>query len=361
MESLLPGSEDGLVEAVRNFATKADEINNNNKEFNEHFETLYKSLTGFKDNTVVLKDKLIYAVEQFGNSLTNLKDVFITYFNKLNKTIETFKDPNEFMNDMTSRIKTELINEAKSAGLDYLKENSASLLKDGLKIAAHAYINPSSMAGKIKEGVSAAASAGPKAIAEAPKQIMEKSPIMMEKILREKFAIIIDLIEFIQLFQDGVKEKLEKPGGEETSLSPKDIKAKMAELLGKHTANSDSDSDISSKTSQITKLLSEMNVEKMKDNLNDIRVQFLKANGFSTKESPVEQMTSLFDQLKTDMENLATKLKTGAEIERGELFKEMQANDRDENANPKPQKNGGTRRNKTNQKKRRSSKRKIHK
>ena len=342
MESLLPGSEDGLVEAVRNFATKADEINNNNTEFNEHFKTLYKSLTGFKDNTVVLKDKLIYAVEQFGNSLTNLKDVFITYFNKLNKTIETFKDPNEFMNDMTSRIKTELSIEAKSAGVNFIKENGASFLK----VAAHAYFNPSSMAGKLKEGVSAAASAGPKAIAEAPKQIMEKSPIMMEKILREKFAIIIDLIEFIQLLQDGVKEKLEKPGGEETSLSPKDIKAKMAELLGKHTANSDSDSDISSKTSQITKLLSEMNVEKMKDNLNDIRVQFLKANGFSTKESPVEQMTSLFDQLKEDMENLVTKLKKGEESLGG---------------NRTSPRNGGTRRNKTNQQKRKSSKRKIRK
>ena len=150
----------------------------------------------------------------------------------------------------------------------------------------------------------------------------------------------------------------------------------MAELLGKHTAKSDS--DISSKTAQITKLLSEMNVEKMKDNLNDIRVQFLEANGFSTKESPVEQMKSLFNQLKIDMENLATKLKTGAEIEtnekeekekeekkKGELFNEMHERDRDENGNPKPQKNGGTRRNKTNggsnQKKRKSSKRKIHK
>ena len=221
---------------------------------------------------------------------------------------------------------------------------------------------------------SAAASAGPKAIAEAPKQIMEKSPIMMEKILREKFAIIIDLIEFIELFQGGVKATPEagapgggpaltgvpkatsggapseaKPGGgpaptgvpggvpaEATSgggpavaeaiskektkvqnnpLSPEEIKTKMAELLGIHTAKSDSKSDISNKTDQITKLLFEMDVEKMKNYLSEIRVQFLEFNGFSTKESPVEQMKSLFNQLKTDMENLATKLKTGAEIE----------------------------------------------
>jgi lipoate-protein ligase A len=338
MEGIPGDIEDSVVKQATKFATKADEINNNNKEFNEHFETLYKSLTGFKDNTVVLKDKLIYAVEQFGNSLTDLKDVFIAYFDKLNKTIETFKDPKEFMNDMTSRIKTELSNEAGKAGVNFIKENGASLLTGVVK----ASLNPSTAA---LAAVSAAASAGPKALAKAPKQIIEKSPIMMEKILREKFVIIIDLIEFIQLFQDGVKEKLEKPG-EETSLSPEDIKAKMAELLGKHTANSDSDSDISSKTDQITKLLFEMDVEKMKDNLNDIRVQFLKANGFSTKESPVEQMKSLFKQLKIDMENLATKLKTGQESVGG---------------NRTSPRNGGTRRNKTNQQKRKSSKRKIRK
>jgi hypothetical protein len=337
MESFVDGDfEDSVVKQATKFATKADEINNNNKEFNEHFETLYKSLTGFKDNTVVLKDKLIYAVEQFGNSLTDLKDVFIAYFDKLNKTIETFKDPKQFMNDMTSRIKTELLNEAGNAGTDYIRNNGASLLKGVVK----ASLNP---IGAASAAVSAAASAGPKAIAEAPKQIIEKSPIMMEKILREKFAIIIDLIEFIQLFQDGVKGKLEKPG-EETSLSPEQIKAKMAELLGKHTAKSDS--DISSKTVQITELLSEMNVEKMKDNLNDIRVQFLEANKFSTEENPVEQMTSLFDQLKEDMENLVTKLKKGEESLGG---------------NRTSPRNGGTRRNKTNQKKRKSSKRKIRK
>jgi hypothetical protein len=341
MASFVDGDfEDSVVKQATKFATKADEINNNNKEFNEHFETLYKSLTGFKDNTVVLKDKLIYAVEQFGNSLTDLKDVFIAYFDKLNKTIETFKDPKQFMNDMTSRIKTELLNEAKSAGVNLIKENGVSVLKGLVKTGVKASLNPSAAA---SAAVSAAASAGPKAIAEAPKQIIEKSPIMMEKILREKFAIIIDLIEFIQLFQDGVKGKLEKPG-EETSLSPEQIKAKMAELLGKHTAKSDS--DISSKTVQITELLSEMNVEKMKDNLNDIRVQFLEANKFSTEENPVEQMTSLFDQLKEDMENLVTKLKKGEESLGG---------------NRTSPRNGGTRRNKTNQKKRKSSKRKIRK
>jgi hypothetical protein len=359
MESFVDGDfEDSVVKQATKFATKADEINNNNKEFNEHFETLYKSLTGFKDNTVVLKDKLIYAVEQFGNSLTDLKDVFIAYFDKLNKTIETFKDPKQFMNDMTSRIKTELLNEAKSAGVNLIKENGVSVLKGLVKTGVKASLNPSAAA---SAAVSAAASAGTKALAEAPKQIIEKSPIMMEKILREKFAIIIDLIEFIQLFQDGVKAKSEATseetpeagapgGGEETPkvqknpLSSEDIKVKMAELLGKHTAKSDS--DISSKTSQITKLLSEMNVEKMKDNLNDIRVQFLKANGFSTKESPVEQMTSLFDQLKEDMENLVTKLKKGEESLGG---------------NRTSPRNGGTRRNKTNQQKRKSSKRKIRK
>ena len=337
--------EDSLALKVKDFATKANEINNNNEKFNKHFETLYKSLTEFKDNTVVLKDKLIYAVEQFGNSLTDLKDVFIDYFDKLNKTIETFKDPKEFMNDMTSRIKKELLNEAGNATLEFVKKDGATISKNILRTGVKAYTNPSSIAGTIKEGVSAAASAGTKAIAEAPKQIMEKSPIMMEKILREKFAIIIDLIECIQLFQDGVKSKSagEK---EETSLSTEEIKVKMAELLGKHTANSDSDSDISNKTAQITELLSEMNVEIMKDNLSEIRVQFLEANGFSTEESPVEQMTSLFNQLETDMENLATKLKTGQESVGG---------------NRTSPRNGGTRRNKTNQKKRKSSKRKIRK
>jgi hypothetical protein len=119
-----------------------------------------------------------------------------------------------------------------------------------------------------------------------------------------------------------------------------------------------------------------MDVEKMKNGLSEIRVQFLEANGFSTEESPVEQMKSLFNQLKTDMENLATKLKTGAEIERtekeekekkekekGDIFNNMHNRDKDEDGNPKP--TGGTRRNKknggSNQKKRRSSKRKIHK
>jgi hypothetical protein len=335
MESFV---EDSLALKVKNFATKANEINNNNEKFNKHFETLYKSLTEFKDNTVVLKDKLIYAVEQFGNSLTDLKDVFIAYFDKLNKTIETFKDPKEFMNDMTSRIKEELFNEAKSAGVNFMKEKGVSVLKDGLRAGVNFSLNPSVAA---SAAVSAAASAGTKAIAEAPKQIIEKSPIMMEKILREKFAIIIDLIEFIQLFQDGVKSKSagEK---EETSLSPEQIKAKMAELLGKHTAKSDSEPHISSKTVQITELLSEMDVKKMKDNLSEIRVQFLEFNGFSTEESPVEQMKSLFNQLKTDMENLAAKLKRGEESG---------------GSNRISPRNGGTRRNKTNQKKRKSSKR----
>ena len=134
--------ESDIVEAATDFAKNANKVNNNNTEFNGYFETLYESLTGFKDNTVVLKDKLIYAAEQFGGSVKDLKDVFssvedlknvfITYFKKLNETIETFKDPKEFMDDMTSRIKTELLNEAKSAGLDYLKENSASLVKDAV-------------------------------------------------------------------------------------------------------------------------------------------------------------------------------------------------------------------------------------
>ena len=256
--------EDSLALKVKDFATKANEINNNNEKFNEHFKTLYESLIGFKDNTVVLKDKLIYAVEQFGNSLTDLKDVFIAYFDKLNKTIETFKDPKEFMNDMTSRIRKELLNEAKSAGVNFMKEKGVSGLTGLVKAGVKVSLNPS---GAVSTAVSAAASAGTKAIAEAPKQIMEKSPIMMEKILREKFAIIIDLIEFIQLFQDGVKSKSEAtpeagaPGGgptgvpeggpaEATSgetsgetpkvqkkpLSPEEIKTKMTKCFTKNFA-----------------------------------------------------------------------------------------------------------------------------
>ena len=402
MAGFVDGFEDSLLKGATEFATKADEVNNNNTEFNGYFETLYESLTGFKDNTVVLKDKLINAVEQFGGSVKDLKNVFIAYFKKLNETIETFKDPKEFMDDMTSRIKKELLNEAGNATLEFAKKNGASLLKDGLRTGVKLYTNPlEAVSEAASTAVSAAASAGPKAIAEAPKQIMEKSPIMMEKILREKFAIIIDLIEFIELFQGGVKATPEAgapgggpaptsggapegapegegvPGGAEEAisekkpkvqknpLSPEEIKTKMAELLGKHTANSDSDSDISSKTAQITKLISEMDVEKMKNDLSEIRVQFLEFNGFSTEESPVEQMKSLFNQLKIDMENLATKLKTGAEIERtekekekGDTFNKMHDHDRDEYR-------GGTRRNKTNggsnQKKRKSSKRKTRK